>query len=114
MRPWKNFRDSKGIDLPATVKARNQQRNWDTMNQIISLRCLPENITNPRRENNLWTFSFAVPSLSTIAQHDDDFFYLIYDANDVPMITGLDEINNLPPLLKTKGTDINCWFSLAK
>jgi hypothetical protein len=82
-------------DQAAWVRARNQQRNWDTLNQIISLRCLPENITLPEKtkENSrtVWLFRFEIPEPAAVAVPGDQLGLLIADCRDVPMITGLDE-----------------------
>jgi hypothetical protein len=92
-------------------RARNQQRNWETINQIISLRCLPENITNSVEQDHLWSFEFYIPSLSAVSTADDPLGFLKADADQVPMITGLDEQHiKLEYLLP--GT--NVWFDLIE
>lgn len=93
------------------TRARNQQRNWETMNQIISLRCLPENITLPEYIEGVWTFEFDVNSTSALSDQPQDLLYLLQDAHDVPMITGLQEKVDVP-LIKVKGTKINTWFCM--
>lgn len=92
-------------------RARNQQRNWETINQIISLRCLPENITNSVEQAHLWSFEFDIPSLSAVSTAEDPLGFLKADADQVPMITGLDEQHiKLEYLLP--GT--NVWFDLIE
>jgi hypothetical protein len=106
------FRDDAGhdiTDLESWTRARNQQRNWETINQIISLRCLPERITMPQRHDGHWTFDFEVPSLSSISASDDDLELLLQDADGIPMITGLDEHIELDAVLKPGS---NIWFEL--
>lgn len=82
-------------DQTAWIRARNQQRNWDTMNQIISLRCLPESITRPEKIQQgsitFWKFSFEIADAAAVASAQDPVGLLVADSRDVPMITGLDE-----------------------
>ena len=82
-------------DLVTWTRARNQQRNWDTINQIISLRSLPENISQPKKshENNntYWKFSFDIMDPAAVGTMDDPVALLVADCRDVPMISGLDE-----------------------
>lgn len=82
-------------DHAGWTRSRNQQRNWETVNQIISLRCLPENITVPRRlqhqDSAVWSFEFEVPDPASVSQDDDAVGWLRQDCEHVPMITGLDE-----------------------
>lgn len=82
-------------DQAAWIRARNQQRNWDTLNQIISLRCLPENISRPEKVSKglvtHWQFRFEVADSAAVASSQDPVGLLVADSRDVPMITGLDE-----------------------
>lgn len=94
-------------------RARNQQRNWETINQIISLRCLPERISEPRRDRDVWWFQFDVTTPAAIADNHDPVAFLKSDAQDVPMLVGLDETPGLPALLNTQGADANIWFVLS-
>lgn len=77
------------------IKARNQQRNWDTLNQIFSLRILPVEISLPQKQIRdgiaLWTFDFRVDSIAGLGNEEDPLCILMKDAQDVPMITHLDE-----------------------
>ncbi len=88
------FRDNSGR-LISTLQewnhARNQQRNWETVNQVISLRTLPEDITFPVKENNGWSFEFTVENPSTVEMYGDPVGALISDCQDVPMLIGLGE-----------------------
>ena len=90
-------------------RSRNQPRNWETLLQIVSLRCPPENIAEPRKNSeDLWTFEFDV-ELAGLFDHDD-FSSLLQDCEAVPMLIGLDEGVVPQPLLKTSGPDCNIWF----
>jgi hypothetical protein len=70
---------------------RNQQRNWETINQIISLRTLPVNITTPQRRDDSWEFEFEIEQPATVELAGDPVGLLNADCRDVPMLTGLDE-----------------------
>lgn len=93
-------------------RARNQQRNWETMNQIISLRCLPEDITQPRRQGDDWVFEFKVANPASIVLGDDAVGQLVEDAQGVPMITDLDETPGLAASIRCLGEQCNTWFEL--
>lgn len=93
-------------------RARNQQRNWETMNQIISLRCLPEDITQPRRDNDHWAFEFRIDNAAGIALDDDAVGQLLQDAQGVPMIINLDEQPGITASIQCHGAQANTWFWL--
>ena len=90
-------------DMAAWHRSRNQQRNWETINQIISLRTLPEEITVPERTQNQgrtqWRFSFQIINASDIATDDDAMGLLKQDCRDVPMLVGLGENAQEKPFL---------------
>lgn len=90
-------------------QARNQQRNWDTVNQIIALRTLPENISEPSRQGQYWLFEFDVLDISTLGSATNDLSELIADSKGVPMITGLTETYRKLSYLEP---DVNIWFSV--
>ena len=92
------FRDDAGREIAtpdAWHRSRNQQRNWETINQIIALRTLPESISDPVRVEhdgaNLWHFKFTIENPTTIEIDGDPVGALLQDCQDVPMLTGLDE-----------------------
>lgn len=82
-------------DMTSWTHSRNQQRNWETINQLISLRCLPHDITTPRRDQQedvtVWKFEFEVDDITMISAGTDDLGLLKQDCRGIPMITGLDE-----------------------
>lgn len=85
---------------------RNQQRNWETVQQIISLRTQPTIIStgvidddvnryyfgvNYKGRQKIWSFKFAV-EYSDIYQEGADKFGLVkYDFNITPAILNLTE-----------------------
>jgi hypothetical protein len=109
------FKDEAGQtidDLTAWNRARNQQRNWETLNQLISLRVLPEDISDPVRDGDCWAFEFSINSLETVSSLDKPLSLLIHDCQDVPMILGLDENNQVVTLTAT-GDNPNITFELV-
>ena len=108
------FRDATGRvinDLTTWQRARNQQRNWETMNQIISLRVLPQNISLPvlscRDGIKYWTFDFEIDQSAALEIDGDPVGELKRDSYGVPMIAGLDE-STLEQ--STLVPDINVFF----
>jgi len=92
------FQDATGrtINDPGTwQRARNQQRNWETMTQIISLRVLPHNISLPvlswQDGIKHWTFDFEIDQSAALEIDGDPVGELKRDSHGVPMIAGLDE-----------------------
>ena len=99
-------------DVAAWNRARNQQRNWETLNQLISLRALPEDISTPVRNGDWWTFEFSISSLESVSTLTTPLALLVRDCQDVPMILGLDE-NNQTTTLTATGDDPNIIFELV-
>lgn len=96
----------------AWQKARNQHRNWETINQIMALRTLPENITRPSKKHNKWVFEFDIPNLGALQTSDDPLGLLKQDTAGVPMIVGLNEKEKVVPYFVVNGPDTNTWFSV--
>ena len=98
-------------------RARNQQRNWETLNQILALRTLPENTTVPKHQDTdlgrEWRFEFDLPGLSPVSEGDRPLGLLLHDCQAVPMITGLTETAPLVPELCTQEPGANIWFELT-
>jgi len=91
-------------------RARNQQRNWETISQLISLRTQAFNTSTPTRQKDRWVFTFEVETPSIFG---DNLSLLIADCSDVPMVIGLDEINNNANILTSSSPDQNIWFEEA-
>lgn len=94
------------------VQSRNQQSNWETINQVISLRTLPENISKTTYDSNTghWSFEFTIIDPTTVATSTHPLGLLLEDCNSVPMITDLNEklatVSMLTP-------EINIWFEVV-
>lgn len=92
--------------------ARNQQRNWETLTQLISLRTQPISVDSLGHESGIWSFEFEVESglvYSTSGQ-ENDISGLVNECAGVPMITGLQETLTCETVLITQGADQNIWF----
>ncbi len=92
------FSDAQGqvIDsIGSWTRSRNQQRNWETVNQLIALRCLPHSITDPISQLHdgirTWQFEFEIDDPTMISQQGNDLALLKQDCRGIPMIVGLDE-----------------------
>ena len=90
--------------------SRNQQRNWETLTQIVGMRAQLFNLTSPSQENLVWTFEFAVESNGIFGLPDDPTRVLREDAEGVPMLVDLTNKSNILPVLTTQGSDQNIWF----
>lgn len=100
------FRDAVGEDITDIEhwnRSRNRQRNWETLQQILNLRTLLEDITKPERididDKNCWRFEFEIDRASSIEIDGDALGALKLDCDGVPMILGLDESSGLESYL---------------
>jgi hypothetical protein len=90
--------------------ARNQQRNWETLTQLIGLRTQIAKLENPIKDKNLWEFEFEVETSYAFGPEENPTELLQSDCNGVPMLISLGNKKNLSPMLITNGNDQNIWF----
>lgn len=92
--------------------ARNQQRNWETLLQIISLRTQPTIVCYPHCSQGVWHFEFEVENIDVYSSFNggQEVDILLSECQGVPMILGLDEKNQLEPSLVTGGSKQNIWI----
>ena len=92
--------------------SRNQQRNWETIQQMISLRAQPINIEKPTEFEGIWQFAFEVEASGVYSANGspDDTGALLSECAGIPMIVNLGETASLEPKLVTSGPDQNIWF----
>lgn len=95
-------------------RARNQQRNWETLTQILSLRTQLFDIGLPIRDpgGTSWLFEFETETSGTFGPDSDPTEILRSDAEGVPMLLDLDNRRDLLPTLRTHGTEQNIWFAV--
>lgn len=108
-------------------KERNQQRNWETVQQVLGLRTQileleqqrlkPQDMTRYQFGSvyegvqNIWRFDFAVEFENIFKIDDDPIAVLVADFNSVPVIQNLDETVKLSlPMFLTLGDMKNIYF----
>lgn len=108
--------------------ARNQQCNFDTVIQSISIRSLPEVVSVPVVLSNqkhsfgtiykprlkFWQFDFTVSDITVWKLDSDDLYYLYSDCQDVPMIVCGTEIKNISRSLSTQSSERNIYFEVMR
>jgi hypothetical protein len=94
-------------------RARNQQRNYETLTQLISLRTNISDVTLPVEIDGYWEFEFDTETESNFGDESDPFLVLRQDAGGVPMLTELDNDPDVDPMLITQGARQNIWFELV-
>lgn len=106
------FRDRSGAVINNEQdwhRARNQQRNWETLLQIISLRAQPINVSDTLRVDDSWQFDFEVEAAGVYSANGDvhNLDSLYTDCAGVPMMTKLDESDSAGQELEPGK---NIWF----
>lgn len=107
------FRDRSGrniIDIVTWTRSRNQQRNWETINQLLQLRTQIFDLSDPKEENGYWIFDFKVEFEGVFGTGNDPYGVLKQDCDGVPMLIGLGEEYALTPVLTPEGSQQNIWF----
>jgi hypothetical protein len=100
-------------DQDAWNRSRNQQRNWETLQQILSLRTQIMQITVPVTDQTetRWMFEFETDTAGAFGPDDDATMILRQDAAGVPMLKELNNTPDLDPFLVTTGPRQNIWFA---
>ena len=107
------FKDQAGCtinDISDWNRSRNQQRNWETLTQLISLRTQLTDLSMPVKNDNLWQFEFEVDNDNLFLNNNDSLAVLKADCAGVPMLVGLNESTDIESVLVN---DCNLWFSLV-
>jgi hypothetical protein len=101
------------IDNDSWHRSRNQQRNWETLTQILGLRTQLFEVTDPVRDKSgtKWMFEFETETSDTFGSPDDPTAILRTDAEAVPMILSLGNQPDILPFLRTYGPGQNIWFA---
>ena len=100
-------------DIESWNRARNQQRNWETITQILGLRTQLFALTDPiiDQTGSRWLFEFETESDGVYGPEDDPVLVLRSDANGVPMLRELDNDPDIEIVLVTDGPRQNIWFA---
>jgi hypothetical protein len=96
-------------DTAEWQRSRNQQRNWETLTQLISLRTQVNELSTPVKINECWQFDFKIDNTDLFLQDQDPLSLLKNDCNAVPVLSN----KNSTVLLTTHGHKQNIWFSLV-
>lgn len=125
------FKDRSGTDITTDSewrRSRNQQRNWETIIQVLSLRTQPMELTDPELlsdqslENyqfgsaftgtaNVWKFEFEIEQEDVFADENSRLGKLCQDLANVPMLDKLLEtVEFNSPMLTTDVTSGNIYF----
>lgn len=110
------FRDHAGNVITNETdwnRARNQQRNWETITQILGLRTQLFRIQTPMLDqlNRSWMFEFETESNNIYGDDVDPTAVLRTDADGVPMLLGLNNRSDMSATLVTAGPQQNIWFA---
>jgi hypothetical protein len=108
--PFTDHTGTRIINIESWNHSRNQQRNWETITQLISLRTQIDNLTTPVKVNNLWQFEFEVDNENLFYNETDPLAILKEDCTGVPMLTALDETVTGDVFLSV---DKNIWFTIV-
>ena len=100
-------------DSESWNRSRNQQRNWETLTQILSLRTQLFEITEPIQDQTgtRWMFEFETETEGVYGPTDDPVSVLRSDAQGVPMLRELDNDPDIETVLVTEGPRQNIWFA---
>jgi len=110
------FQDRAGhviSDVESWNRSRNQQRNWETLTQILSLRTQLFDLTEPipDQTGTRWMFEFETESEGVYGPESDPVSVLRSDAEGVPMLRELDNDPDIEKVLVTEGPRQNIWFA---
>jgi hypothetical protein len=98
-------------DIADWNRSRNQQRNWETVQQIISMRTQISDSTLPLHTGSGWTFEFETETPGVYGTDDAPMSILYLDADKVPMLIDLDNHSDLEPFVVVDGPKQNIWFN---
>jgi len=90
--------------------SRNQQRNWETITQLIGMRSQIFELSSPEKKDDIWYFEFAVETPGVFGPLEDPFRDLKNDCDTVPMLVELSNKKDLSDVIVTSGDKQNVWF----
>jgi hypothetical protein len=111
------FTDQAGqeiCDQDAWNRSRNQQRNWETLTQIVGLRTQIFDLQSPVRDQGgtTWMFEFETELDGIFGPESDATQILRADSEGVPMLLNLDNRSDLAPVIINQGPEQNIWFAI--
>jgi len=102
------FTDQQGqhvTDISTWVRSRNQQRNWETIMQLISLYTQPVRVSRVRAKDQRWQFEFDTDFDDVFTVDGDPVGRLLQACDGVPVINYVEQ--QLTTLLHP---GVNIWF----
>jgi hypothetical protein len=110
------FRDRAGQVIQDTAswnRSRNQQRNWETLTQILGLRTQLFALTTPIQDQTgtRWMFEFETDRDGVFGSDTNPTEVLELDAAGVPMLRELNNDPDIESFLVTSGPRQNIWFA---
>jgi len=109
--PFKDLAGTEIINEITWNRSRNQQRNWETLTQLIGLRTQIAKLSNPIQLDKTWNFDFEVDAPYVFGSEENPTELLLSDCNSVPMLINLENKPELFPYLVVIGSNQNIWFS---
>jgi hypothetical protein len=101
-----------------------QQANFNSLLQAIGLRSNVEWLHDPKKHTGrlpepatgkatYWTWEFDCERDEVFLQDDDPVYLLVHDLNHVPVITDLENSEDITPAaFQTQGNNINTWVTM--
>ena len=108
--PYQDHAGTRITDTESWNRSRNQQRNWETVTQLISLRTQVTGLTSPAKIENCWQFDFEIDNENLFSNDLDPLAVLKADCAGVPMLVGLNESADVGTVLII---DKNIWFTIV-
>ena len=111
--PYLDRAGQKILDQDSWNRSRNQQRNWETITQILGLRTQLFALTDPVLDvsGTRWMFEFETETDGVFGPAEDPTQVLRADADGVPMLRELNNLPDIEPFLVTTGSRQNIWFA---
>ena len=106
------FRDHEGQDIQDQVtwnRSRNQQRNWETILQIIGLYTQAQDISTTEKTDQGWQFEFSTDFDDVFSAQGDPLGLLKTACRGVPMFYNLDS----QPKTDQLDPDLNIEFVIV-
>ena len=103
--PFVDRADQSITNFDSWNSSRNQQRNWETLLQLIGLYTQPQHISDIRMQNGRWEFEFETEFDDVFRLNEDPVGLLKQACRGVPIINYVQQ--QLTALLQP---DVNIWF----
>lgn len=116
------------LDITEWELQRNQQRNWETLIQVVGMRAQPDIVSEPIKttgsftdynfglqytgELTVWSFVFRIEHMDVYSNKDSDVGVLLSDMQHVPIISGLTETASLAISAVITDASINNFYAV--